>query len=909
MPPNEQTHSDGDSNHPTEGDSDDLKPETLEVTEHIDGTLHSPSYFESDSDEKFGFAYDTHSFLNLDQLPLKFAGYTLLSKVGEGGAGIVFLAEPDSNNTSTCDRKSVAVKILRPEALARGAAVKRFEKESRLHSEIDCRFVTKHLEFGADRGVFFIASEFVEGCSLDKIIGRFSQLPVKDTLQVIRDVLKALDAMHTRGVIHRDVKPANIIANFKNAPTTKLSASKSESDLGAFVIAKLTDFGLARHIEQSESLAMTKQQTMLGTPLYMAPEQHYESRAVDARADVYSTGVTLYQMLTGKPPFESKEQIELAEMHRVERPIPLTIARTEISEAVNSIVMKALEKDPNLRYQHAHEMLADVEQILADQPIALKTQTETPNALDPAVKQYHFQWELNADATQLWPLVSDTDRFNKAIGLPSPEFSYDHSSGQLSIFADVKFNGMKVRWREHPFQWIYEREMSVLREFESGPFEWVTSTVELQPLAGQRTRLIHSFQVKPRGWLGKILTPFQFGVLTKRSLNKVYPRLEKIANDKSCRYACDLSFGANPKLSKVQASLLDERVAQLGQSINNVSLATELGEFIRRVADPMAVRIRPLTLAAKFRCTDDQVLQACFAGIDAGLLNFSWDIICPVCRIAANNFGTLDQIKSHVHCQVCNLDFKPDFADSVEAIFSVHPEIRFLELKTYCIGGPFHAPHVLAQNLLLAGQQTDVGVVLKAGRYGISGPQINMPGNLNVADEAVAERVEYIVGGSLHAELPTIRSGNACVSFKNRTDVEVLVRLEQRASRDDALSATIASQHSLFKKLFPNEVKTVEQLVGVSRVYLLAIRHTQAATLLDQVGDIQVRENWAQLQQTIPSDQVGREIVECTHESLIVSFDLFDDLLSTLLTLLTDSPAKLTMPVHECCFAIAMGEG
>ena len=551
MPPNEQTGSSDEW--PTEDDGDSQTQGEYQVTEHVDWTPHSPSFFQTEVGEKSGFAYNTQSFFNLSELPLEFAGYTLLKKIGEGGAGIVFLAQPSPENVSAHGHKTVALKMMRPETLGRGRAVQRFEKESRLHSEIESPFVTKHLEFGSDRGVFYISSEFVEGYSLDKIIGRFSKLPAEESLRIIVDLLKALAAMHLGGLIHRDVKPANIIANFQTELAVgKDGSPEDDSDLGAFVIAKLTDFGLARHVEQSESLAMTRQKTMLGTPLYMAPEQHSESRAVDARADVYSVGVTLYQMLSGLTPFEAEDTAELAELHRVEHPLALTSLRPGISEAINGLVMKALEKDPNLRYQHAYEMLADVERILNNQPIALKMHSETPDAFHPDVKRYAFEWTLNSTAKQLWPLVADTDRFNRAIGLPAANFNYDHSDGQLNIFANAKFNGMNVSWLEHPFEWICERKMSILREFDSGPFEWVTSNVELHPLAGQKTRLIHRFEVKPRGIFGKLLTPLQFGVLTKRSLNRVYARLEKIANDSSCGYACDVSFGKNPRLSKIQ---------------------------------------------------------------------------------------------------------------------------------------------------------------------------------------------------------------------------------------------------------------------------------------------------------------------------------------------------------------------
>ena len=866
-------------------------------------TLNSPSFFAYNTEERCGLEPGSLKIYDPSNLPLDFANFTLIEKLGEGGAGIVFLAKPQQSHPLYESHESVALKMILPEIVSSARAVKRFEKESRLHAEIDSPFVTKHLGFGADNGSYYIVSEFAQGISLDRVVEQLARLPAKTSLRIIVDILKALAAMHSAGLIHRDVKPANVIANFQN-----LNVNEAETELGDFLIAKLTDFGLARHIEQSESLAMTKQRTMLGTPLYMAPEQHYESRAVDARADIYSVGVTLYQLLAGHPPFDTEEHIEVAEMHRVERPLPLTIARPGTSEGINSLVMKALEKDPNLRYQHAQEMLADVERILADQPLSLRMYPETPDAFHPAVKCYDFQWELEADAKHLWPLVSDTDRFNKAMGLPAPNFTYDNSGEQPKVFADVKFKGMKVRWQEHPFQWICEREMSVLREFDEGPFEWVTSTVELLPMARQRTRLIHRFQVKPRGWFGKLFTPLQFGVLTKRSLNKVYRRLEEIANDTSCGFACDVSFGAAPKFSPAQLKYLEDRVGRLGREIRNVQLAKEFGEFIQQVADPTAVRIRPFGLASKLDCTRDQSLQICLEGVRAGLLNLSWDIICPVCRIAADNVSSLGRIESHAHCKVCNLQFEASFSQSVEAIFSVHPEIREVELKTYCIGGPYHAPHVLAQNRLLANQHVDVGVVLSSGKYEITGPQLGQKWVVEAEDDAEASRAEFVIGDASSSELAVVNSGQACVAVDNQSELEVLVRLEQASKQTDALTATVASQHPLFRELFPAEVTTAEQLVGLSNVYLLAIGHTLADELLDQVGDMRVRENWNRLQEKFPTGEKRCKIIECTHESLIASFDLADDMLETLSNVLADDQSQAVIPMSECCFAINSGE-
>ena len=325
-----------------------------------------------------------------DNLPFAFGDYTLEEVVGQGGAGVVFKATPSPDCIAAKNFDVVAVKLIRPEILASPKAVQRFEKESRVHAEIDSDFVTRHLEFGSQGGVYYIASEFVEGVSLNDVIEQLQTLSVKQVLRVVSHILNALDALHQKDIVHRDVKPSNVIVNF-SSPTENQAPSFDE-----FVIAKLTDFGLARHIEQSDSLAITRQQTLLGTPLYMSPEQYFESRSVDARADIYSVGVTLYEMLNGQPPFRADEASELAEMHRIECPIALTSTRQGITEAINNIVMKALEKEPDQRYQTAAEMLADVERVLNDQPIGLRLYPETPDTFDPSVRCYDFQWELAA---------------------------------------------------------------------------------------------------------------------------------------------------------------------------------------------------------------------------------------------------------------------------------------------------------------------------------------------------------------------------------------------------------------------------------------------------------------------------------------------------------------------------------
>ena len=870
-------------------------------------TPQSPSFFDGigHDGDNFEVTFSARVF-DAAELPTQFGNYRLLEVIGEGGAGVVFKTKANSGHAAA-DGSFVAVKLIRPEIITSPKAVQRFEKESRLHAEVDSPYVTKHVEFGCEQGVHFIASEFVDGVDLNEVVHQLKSLPIENSLRIVADLLKALSQMHAKGVIHRDVKPGNVIVSLRDSGKSTSQPETDEPSIVDFEIAKLTDFGLARHIEQSESLAMTRQQTLLGTPLYMAPEQYYESRAVDARADIYSVGVTLYQMICGQPPFTADEALELAEMHRVERPRPLTLVREDTSEAVNNIVMKALEKEPTLRYQNASEMLADVDRVLNGQPTSLRHYPETPDSSDPSVRNYDFEWTLDATPKQLWPLVSDTDRFNQAIGLPAPKFSYDHSGDQRKIFAEASFNGMKVRWREHPFQWVLEREMSVLREFGAGPFEWVTSTVELQPLVGGRTRLIHRFQVKPRGWFGKLMTPIQFNIMTKRSLNRVYSQLETIATDTSCGYACDVAFSKPARLNSAQNQRLNERMEKLAAAIENRSLAQSCAKLLRSVADSFAARIRPIPLSEKLECSTEDALQLCLRGVEVGLFNMSWDVICPICRISASNAPSIERIQGHGHCEVCNAGFEIDFSKSVEVIFSVHPEIRPIELKTYCIGGPYHAPHVLAQNRLLTNQFVDIGTAFNPGKYKICGPQLNHQPEISFREEAIATRAEFAFGTDQTLALPDLQPETSCIHLENQSDVEVLIRIEQASDRGDSVSAATASKHPLFQKLFPQEVVDPADLVDLSNVYLLAIRHLDAEALIEKVGDLQVREYWSKIQADFFAEASECEIVESTHDSLLVSFGLLGDLLNRLNSIVSAEDLK-GLSMEDCCFAINSGE-
>ncbi|QEG23417.1 serine/threonine-protein kinase [Mariniblastus fucicola] len=892
---------DGDETIPNDHERETTPSAGSNSSSEADFTLNAPSFEEV---AKTNIVFDNNAapmqIFDRAKLPQVFGNYRLDEIVGEGGAGVVFkatpLAEVDSSSPT-----SVAVKVIRPAIMANSRAVQRFEKESRILASINCRYATRFIEFGKESGVYFIVSEFVSGVTLRNVIAQTKLLPGKVSLRLIADLLKAIQAIHDAGAIHRDVKPGNVIVAFDESPLSQTPQIEN------FSVAKLTDFGLARNLDQTESMDMTRQQSMMGTPLYMAPEQFTDSRSVDARADIYSVGVTLYQLLAGRPPFVSEEAIELGEMHRRESPMPLTIVRSDISEAISQVVLKALEKSPDMRYQTAEEMLADVQRILDGQPTVLHTLPQVPDNRVSSVRRYAFEWTLSASAKQLWPLVSDTDRFNRAIDLPAPEFSFDHSGKEKQVFATAKFNGMAVRWREHPFQWNSGRELSVLREFEKGPFEWVTSTVELQPLTQNRTRVVHKFEVQPRGLLGRMFTPIQFGLLTGKGLKKAYARIDRIAQNESCGYACDFPYAAAPKLTAGQRKLIEGRTMALGQAIGNVSRAESFTDYLVTVADPFVAKIRPIVLGRKLGCSTNDALELCFRAVESSLIGLHWDIICPVCRVSAGNVSVLEQVDQHSHCEACNQGFEIDFTKTVEAVFCINPEVRHVEQKTFCIGGPFHAPHVLAQNHLLPDQQVQFEADVAPGRYEARAPQFDRSPSMDVSNESERRRAKFLFGSEMEQPASSVGAGQVVISIGNQSDREILVRFQQQAETGDAFSAAAAFEHPLFSKLMPERLLQPDQLVGKSNAYLLTVGLTDADELAEQVGEIMIREAWKSIQNRFSEPAATATAAEFSGDVAVIAFDNVFDLVKSLLVLL-DKLGDTNPVLCDGCFGISSGQ-
>jgi serine/threonine protein kinase len=249
--------------------------------------------------------------------------YTLERELGGGGMSHVFVAEEARL------RRKVVVKVLALE-LAAGVSADRFEREIGVAAQLQHPNIVPVLTAGDSGGVPYYTMPFVEGLSLRARLSRDGALPIGQAVSILRDVARALAYAHEHGVVHRDIEPDNVLLTGD--------------------AAVVTDFGIAKALSASRTNApagsLTQTGTSLGTPAYMSPEQVTGEAAVDHRADLYAFGVTAYELLTGRPPFDAAFAHRMMAAHVQEAPPPLAARRSDTPRALAALVMQCLEKDP-----------------------------------------------------------------------------------------------------------------------------------------------------------------------------------------------------------------------------------------------------------------------------------------------------------------------------------------------------------------------------------------------------------------------------------------------------------------------------------------------------------------------------------------------------------------------------------
>ncbi len=262
------------------------------------------------------------------------AGYRILGVLGKGSMGTVYKARQLSVD------RIVAIKVPRPELASDPKFVERFLREARAAARLNHRNIVMVFDAGRSGGRYYLAMEYVEGASLRAIVRKKGPLDEMEAVRIAAKVAQALDYIHSRHIIHRDIKPGNIL-------------------IGAGRIPKLVDLGLAQNLASQEASVSTAGAVM-GTPNYISPEQIMGCRDLDIRCDIYSLGATFYMMLTGRPPYPGRTSALVYARH-LRDPVPDPRAvNPRVSEAAARIVARCMAKDRRARYPTPRHLMADL---------------------------------------------------------------------------------------------------------------------------------------------------------------------------------------------------------------------------------------------------------------------------------------------------------------------------------------------------------------------------------------------------------------------------------------------------------------------------------------------------------------------------------------------------------------------
>jgi len=260
--------------------------------------------------------------------------YEIIEELGKGGMGKVYRVE------DTKAKEEIALKLIKPEIAADKKTINRFRNELTTARKIRHKNICGMYDLGEEKGTHYITMEYVPGEDLKSFIRRSGQLAVGTTIRISKQVCEGLSEAHRLGVVHRDLKPSNIMIDKEGN-------------------ARIMDFGIARSLKEK---GITGAGMMVGTPEYMSPEQ-VEGKEADQRADIYSLGVILYEMVTGRVPFEGETPLSIAVKHKTEPPPDPKELNAQISEDFSRLILKFMEKDKENRYQSAEEILSELNRI------------------------------------------------------------------------------------------------------------------------------------------------------------------------------------------------------------------------------------------------------------------------------------------------------------------------------------------------------------------------------------------------------------------------------------------------------------------------------------------------------------------------------------------------------------------
>ncbi len=480
---------------------------------------------------------------------------------------------------------------------------------------------------------------------------------------------------------------------------------------------------------------------------------------------------------------------------------------------------------------------------------------------------FDWHWDLQSPPQAIWSFAADTNRFNRDTGQPEVEML---SNAKGTRHVRMKLPILKVEWTEEPFEWTYPYSFGIVRIYRKGPIAEMRVQANFDPQAEGGTCVHYQTWIRTNNIAARLAIPFAIGVIAKNRFEKAFRLYDKLAS--SPELATEVSRRRELG-SRVRTRFrsLSEAVVRQG---SDPALVARLEDFLDHADELSVQRIRPYALADRWGANRRAALEMFLRATRAGILDMSWDLLCPSCRGTAEGHTHLGAVTGQSHCDTCQIDFTVNFDHNIEVIFRPNPSVRSVDLDAaFCVGSPQLQPHVVMAQRISALHSLPVYVQLEPGRYSLRASDV--AGSISLVADAEGSPKSDIRVTSFgwppeqgHVSLlPTLNLINA-------TEADQTFQLERTAWSDQAATAADVTALQVFRDLFASEVLRPGEEISIGSVTLMFTDLRDSTRLYRKIGDApafgRVREHFEVLQQSVASE--GGAIVKTMGDSVMATF-------------------------------------
>lgn len=484
-------------------------------------------------------------------------------------------------------------------------------------------------------------------------------------------------------------------------------------------------------------------------------------------------------------------------------------------------------------------------------------------------KEFHYTWEyqLQSSPAALWPLVSDTNRFNRDTGLP-PIVLLGIENGVRRV--KFKIPIVNVQWDEEPFEWIYPTRFGVARRYHTGPLKEMRVDCRMEEKPEGGTKMVYDVVVVSRNILGDLAVPVVIGAYSGKMFHDTFHAYDRIVARGGSILTISkgrrLSAGSHAKYKTLNDTLAKQGVSQ--------QILDRLYEFIHRADDISIQRMRPYALADLWGIPRRQVLEAFLRATRVGLLDMYWDILCPQCSSRTENFAALDEVEAHSHCSSCKIDFTASFDHNIEVIFRTNPSIRDVDATVeFCVGSPQRQPEILFNITVPPREEIPISTALQPGRYHISTGELNGHQIVSATESGREEVRIYGTQKGWPAGIETI-SLQPRLRLINETDQAQTFGMVRAQWSDQAATGADVTSLQTFRDLFSNEVLRPGEEISVGSITLMFTDLRNSTKMYREIGDApafgRVREHFEILEQAVAAE--GGAIVKTMGDAIMAAF-------------------------------------